>query len=108
MRRARSSWSDDMVVRDQGRLVVVGWSIADALDIRLMQGGESWPADTERHPREDVAKALDLPADAMLGFSIVSDAALAPSPVELSLAVPGGRGLRTGLLAESAELTEPY
>ena len=44
----------------------------------------------------------------MLGFSIVSDAALAPSPVELSLAVPGGRGLRTGLLAELAELTEPY
>lgn len=95
-------------MRDQGRLVVLGWTTSAALEVTLIQDGRSGPARIERHHREDVALALNLPPTVPLGFSILSDAPLGPSVVELSLAVPGGGSIRTGVLSEAPELPARY
>lgn len=96
----------DAVCREDGRVVVLGWCTSRELDVTLIQGDRSWPAEARRHSRADVAQALGLAPSVPLGFIIASDAPVSDAPIELSLGIPGGRSLRTGLLEEASELTD--
>lgn len=93
----------EAVAREQGRIVIVSWSTSDLLDFQLDHGNEAIPLEIDRHRRDDVAQALGLPSAIGLGFSLVGEAP-SPAAAGLLIAAPGGATLRTGVLAETAQL----
>jgi O-antigen biosynthesis protein len=95
----------DVVSRQEGCLVLLGWSTAAALDMVLEQDGRTWPLDLNRHTRDDVAKAFGLESGAYLGFAIVCDAPVADRPVSLQIALPRCPHVQTVPLLEKVELS---
>lgn len=96
----------ESVVRIDGRVIILGWTSALRIRVRLLQGARTWPARISRYNRADVAAALNLPPASLPGFVIVGDVGEDTDLVGLEIDMAGcGAPLNTGPLAEKDSLT---
>lgn len=77
----------DVVGREGGLMVVLGWSSAADLEVSLGTGAR---LEVSRHRRPDVSEALGLPEDRLLGFAALCPLGDSDQQPELIFELPGG------------------